>query len=117
MRDGVKSLVPRSCWFVSFVQIEDKEFLDLQQANLTIALGGSIFIDENTLLLCLLLFYGIFTNTDDTLASLVEVGYFTTREIANTIYLAGSSIGRSSLKALRAPEKQRWPSQSIVQRV
>jgi MoxR-like ATPase len=31
----------------------------------------------------------MFNNTDDTLASLEEVGYFTTREIANTIYLAG----------------------------
>jgi len=31
----------------------------------------------------------MFNNTDDTLASLEGVGYFTTREIANTIYLAG----------------------------
>src|SRR6266511_5911370 len=31
----------------------------------------------------------MFSSTDDTLASLEEVGYFTTREIANTIYLAG----------------------------
>ena len=31
----------------------------------------------------------MFNSTDDTLASLEAVGYFTTREIANTIYLAG----------------------------
>src|SRR6266540_6050024 len=31
----------------------------------------------------------MFNDTDDALASLEEVGYFTTREIANTIYLAG----------------------------
>ena len=30
----------------------------------------------------------MFTNTDDTRASLEKVGYFTTREVANTIYLA-----------------------------